>query len=763
MTSVMEQRLKVDLEEGWENTIKARALVPLRDMMEAGVTTNGSMKLFSNRDFVDIYTITYNMCTQQAPFNWSTELYERHGEFLQEYLETFVLPALQGLHGQHLLEELVRRGENHLIMNKWLSQFFMYLDRFHVTYNSLPTLTETGLSKFKVTVFDEVKEDVANAVLLLINQERDGGTIDRGTIANSIELFVSMGMGRLDVYVVDFESALLQWARLYYEQKANEWLQDDSTPAYLIKTENALNDESYRVAQYLNSESEPKLLKAVEEELLARFETQLLEKEGSGCRALLRNNRTEDLARMYRLFSRVPDGIPPMAEILRQHVVDLGSDQISARQARIEAAKEKEGSDDPEFIKELLNIHDQYIDLIENYFSNDSLFQKALKRAFQEVINTDLGKFNTAHLMSSFCDRILKGKEKLSGDETDRYLERTVQLFSYLNDKDMFAEIYRNQLSKRLLNQKSESDETEKNMIGKLKLKCGSQFTAKMEGMMNDLSIGIEQGAEFDEHFKRMRTSLGLGTKEKGAEFHVHVLTTGHWPKHTYYDVNLPMTMLKCQETFQSYYVEKHNGRRLQWYHGLGSISMEGMFQNRKKCFTLKITTLQAIALMEFNDPSVEEPIEFETLAERTKLSSEVLKRVLHSLSCGKERVLSKTKIEGADRMREKQVRETDTFSFHETYSSRSRVVSIPMASLDDSHNTKRVEEDRSHAIEASIVRIMKARKTLAHEQLVAECLNQLSFFRPERKIIKKRIESLIERDFLERDSTKPSEYKYKA
>jgi cullin 1 len=53
----------------------------------------------------------------------------------------------------------------------------------------------------------------------------------------------------------------------------------------------------------------------------------------------------------------------------------------------------------------------------------------------------------------------------------EEYLEKTVQMFSYLTDKDLFAEIYRNQLAKRLLNQRSASDEMERLMIGKLKLR----------------------------------------------------------------------------------------------------------------------------------------------------------------------------------------------------------------------------------------------------------------------------------------------------
>jgi hypothetical protein len=48
---------------------------------------------------------------------------------------------------------------------------------------------------------------------------------------------------------------------------------------------------------------------------------------------------------------------------------------------------------------------------------------------------------------------------------------------------------------------------------------------------------------------------------------------------------------------------------------------------------------------------------------------------------------------------------------------------------------TAAVQENRGHAIEAVIVRIMKARKTMSHQQLLVEILSQLSMFRPDAKV----------------------------
>ena len=103
-----------------------------------------------------------------------------------------------------------------------------------------------------------------------------------------------------------------------------------------------------------------------------------------------------------------------------------------------------------------------------------------------------------------------------------------------------------------------------------------------------------------------------------------------------------------------------------------------------------------------------------------------------------------------------------DSFSYNEKFSSNLKRVRIPMASLEMTHDKKRVEEDRSFAIDAAIVRTMKTRNVMGHPELIAQVLDQLRFFHPQPKAIKKRIESLIEREYIERGEN-ASQYKYLA
>ncbi|CAM9571939.1 unnamed protein product, partial [Discosporangium mesarthrocarpum] len=227
-------------------------------------------RLFTPKDFMATYTTCYDMCTQRSPYNWSEQLYDRHGQTIRLYLSGTVVKALRDQHGEFLLKELVRRWSNHKIMNQWMQKFFQYLDRYYVKHHSKPTLNEAGLMHFRNLVYDVTKKTVVNAVLEVINQEREGAIIDRALIKACVELFESMGMGSLQSYSDDLEEPLLSNTRGYYARKSQEWIETDSTPDYMIKAENALEAEKQRVGNYLNPTTEEKLLRVCDQEMLEK-------------------------------------------------------------------------------------------------------------------------------------------------------------------------------------------------------------------------------------------------------------------------------------------------------------------------------------------------------------------------------------------------------------------------------------------------------------------------------------------------------------
>ncbi|CAH7668677.1 hypothetical protein PPACK8108_LOCUS3219, partial [Phakopsora pachyrhizi] len=86
---------------------------------------------------------------------------------------------------------------------------------------------------------------------------------------------------------------------------------------------------------------------------------------------------------------------------------------------------------------------------------------------------------------SSVCLLMTNSRKdsKKTDEEIEDQLEKTISLYSYLNKKDLFEKYYKNHLSKSLLFGKSISEDTEQNMLIKLKVKFGSAFTRDSEGL----------------------------------------------------------------------------------------------------------------------------------------------------------------------------------------------------------------------------------------------------------------------------------------
>ncbi|XP_021748767.1 cullin-1-like [Chenopodium quinoa] len=739
----MNDRKVIELEQGWE--FMEKGITKLKRILE-GLQEPP----FNSEDYMMLYTTIYNMCTQKPPHDYSQQLYDNYKQAFVDYINSTVLPSLGEKHDEFMLRELVKRWSNHKVMVRWLSRFFHYLDRYFIARRSLPSLHEVGLTCFRDLVYQEVSGKAKDAVIALIDVEREGGQIDRALLKNVLDIYVEIGMGQMDYYEKDFEAHMLDDTAAYYSRKASSWILEDSCPEYMLKSEECLKKEKDRVAHYLHFSSEPKLLEKVQNELLLVYENQLLEKENSGCRALLKDDKVDDLSRMYRLYSKVTKGLEPIGSIFKQHITDEGTTLVQqAEDAAISKAENTGGSHEQVFVRKVIELHDKFMTYVTECFNSHTIFHKALKEAFEVFLNKGVAGSSSAELLASFCDNILKkgGSEKLSDEAIEDSLEKVVKLLAYVSDKDLFAEFYRKKLSRRLLFDKSANDDHERSILTKLKQQCGGQFTSKMEGMVTDLTLARENQTNFEEY-------LGQNPDASpGLDLTVTVLTTGFWPSYKSSDLNLPAEMVRCVEVFKQFYQTKTKHRKLTWVYSLGSCNINGKFG--PKTMELVVGTYQAAALMLFN---TSDRLSYSEIATQLNLADEDLVRVLQSLSCAKYKILLK---EPTSRT----VSPTDFFSFNSNFTDKMRRIRIPLPPMDERKKVvEDVDKDRRYAIDASIVRIMKSRKVLGYQQLITECVEQLSrMFKPDFKAIKKRIEDLITRDYIERDKDNPQLFRYLA
>mmetsp|Transcript_22990 Transcript_22990/g.56646 ORF Transcript_22990/g.56646 Transcript_22990/m.56646 type:complete len:764 (-) Transcript_22990:182-2473(-) len=721
----------------------------------------------SQLSFEELYRNAYNLVLHKH----GTLLYEGVSDKLSSHLLATVERVAE-VPDSSLLEEISKTWKEHQITMIMVRDILMYMDRTYIKQQRRRPIYELGLHLFRITVWDHprIQPRVTELLLTTIASERAGLlTDDRSLLKNNLGMLLELGQAdSSNVYERDFESLFLGTTQEFYRVESMDYLSKTTATDYVTRATKRLEEEKERSAALaLPISTESPLQRIIQTELIERHAKTIVDMENSGFASLLKDDtKLEEMQNMYDLFLRVPSSVDNLRDAL--------SDRIKADGKSLISDQEKGAADAPAFVKGVLAMRSRYEKIVEVSFRGEKKTKKRMKEAFEDFLNTDA---RAASCLALYVDEKLRiGLKGATEEAVNEEIQKIITVFRYLSDKDVFESFYKQHLAKRLLSGKTVGDDAERAMVSQLKAECGYQFTSKLEGMFNDMRISADMRDAYKTHKRRQETQVAAPGHKKPVDIEVDVLTNGYWPSQKVPPCTLPTQVQDAIKKFSDFYLEKHSGRKLSWQTSAGSADLKAAFGSAPnyRRHELIVSTYQMCILLLFNE---KETLTLGEIRSATHIPDQELRRHLISLCTPKNRILRKgSKGRGI-------TSDQDTFTFNSDYTSKSKRVRIPLvkessvkkgdngagggaagAAVANSAVPLVVEEDRRHLVEASLVRIMKARKTLHHNDLIAEVTKQLSVrFTPSPQFIKKRIESLIEREYLERTKRDYRVYQYVA
>ncbi|XP_051542699.1 cullin-1-like [Myxocyprinus asiaticus] len=766
--------------------LKQIGLDQIWDDLRAGIQQVYTRQSMAKSRYMELYTHVYNYCTSVHQSNQARgagippskpskktataggaqfvglELYKRLKEFLRNYL-TNLLKDGEDLMDESVLKFYTQQWEDYRFSSKVLNGICAYLNRHWVRREcdegrkGIYEIYSLALVTWRECLFRPLNKQVTNAVLKLIEKERNGETINTRLISGVVQSYVELGLNEddafvkgptLSVYKEYFETQFLADTERFYTRESTEFLQQNPVTEYMKKAEARLLEEQRRVQVYLHESTQDELARKCEQVLIEKH----LEIFHTEFQNLLDADKNEDLGRMYNLVSRITDGLGELKKLLESHIHNQGL-------AAIEKCGDSALNDPKVYVQTILDVHKKYNALVMSAFNNDAGFVAALDKACGRFINNNAvtrmaqSSSKSPELLARYCDSLLKKSSKNPEEaELEDTLNQVMVVFKYIEDKDVFQKFYAKMLAKRLVHQNSASDDAEASMISKLKQACGFEYTSKLQRMFQDIGVSKDLNEQFKKHLSN--------SEPLDLDFSIQVLSSGSWPFQQSCTFALPSELERSYQRFTAFYGSRHSGRKLTWlYHLSKGELVTNCFKNR---YTLQASTFQMAILLQFN---TENSYTVQQLADSTQIKTDILVQVLQILLKSKLLVLEDENA-NIDEMDFKPDTLIKIFLGYKNKKLRVNI-NVPMKTeqkQEQETTHKNIEEDRKLLIQAAIVRIMKMRKVLKHQQLLAEVLNQLSSrFKPRVPVIKKCIDILIEKEYLERVDGEKDTYSYLA
>lgn len=687
-----------------------------------------------------IYNQNASPLSYQDLFGYAYDMIQnKHGNFLYDSLEIslkknvkILCSELQNQRDEIFLRNLIDLWKIHLASINVIADILMYMDRTFVRSNNKMNVINLGNQIFlKEILTSNILKRIKNLLLNIIDRDRKNEEIANGFLLRDIiEMFLSFQSKT--IYEQYFEIDFLKTSEEYFKIQAEKYLENLTITEYIKKVSHLMKSESDR---YLNTTIQKKINDSIVANMVVSCINTILEKQNSGIRSLLNNWRFEDLKFLYYFLRISPETLIKFSQVVTSTLTSKGSQILQDEVNNLKPIEQIELILDLKNKTEELLKTFSYIRPGTNILQKDPLFLKACKESWVNISNMNN---RYSEFVSLYIDNKLR-KFELDESDLESMINDIIYIIRQLKDKDIFENIYIAHLSRRLLQKTSISLDTERFIISKFKIEFGTFFTSKMEGMIKD----IQTFPEFDSKFK---THLNQRNIHSPIDLSVKVLKTGGWPFYIANDIQLSNTIQQSKSIFEEWYFETQNGKKLKWIYHLGDayILMNGFTSQ----YEIKVSSIQMIILLLFNE---NDSLSINQISDILKIPIDRLKRILFSLSSNTQihkRILNKS---------DEKISDLTIFSPNNEFKSKKIKIKLcPLIAKQDSlsllENNNRLNEERKWLLDATIVRIMKERKIISHKDLILEVTIQLSErFMPNSEIIKKQIESLIEREYIER------------
>lgn len=588
---------------------------------------------------------------------------------------------------ERFLHALTEIWNDHCACMSKIRDVLKYVDRVYVPQHQRVPIWELGLVLFRDTVLHDPERGCFSQLMAtLLRQvycEREGAVVERSTIKAATDMLLALPAtkaARVTVYAEHWEPLLLAASSDYYAAEAARLLALQQATFYVEQAERRLLDEDARVAAYLHASTGAPLQGLVERRMISEQLDALLAIQEGGVVELLTNERLPELGRLYRLLVRVPPGLPALQQRLQSYVQERGNAINDAALAPRDAGATTPTLDvAKQWVEQVLALKTHLDALLHGALAGDKACEAAMNEATSACINR---LARAPEFLSLYLDDHLRKNTGAAADaEREAVQERTMTVFRFVHEKDVFERYYKLHLTRRLLQQRTVSDDAERSMVAKLKVECGHGYVQKMQGMLNDLKLSDDMQAAW--------------TPPRAVPMHANVLTATYWPITSPATPCLfPPPLRDACAAFEAFYASRHRGRVLAWQPQLGTAEVRVRF--RARSHDLVVSTFALMVLLLF---STDAPLSYTDIQAATRIAPADLQRTLQSLACAKYKVLTKQP-KGRD------VLETDTFTFNAEFTcplARIKIAQIAAKAetpKEREATTAKVEEERKSQVE---------------------------------------------------------------